>query len=219
VTPSLLILCSPSGAGKTTLARRLVTSRTDVGFSVSATTRPPRENERPGVDYYFYTWEEFCRRRDAGEFLEWAEYSGHLYGTLNAEVERELGRGRHVLLDIEIQGAWQVRASRRDAVAIFVLPPSAEVLIARLRGRGSESPEEVQRRLARADEELQAAPNFDHVVVNERLDRALEEIAEIIDGGGVRAQRLPDVEARVRTLRRDLARYRQENTNSGTRQV
>jgi guanylate kinase len=196
-----------------------VASRRDVGFSVSATTRPPRENERHSVDYYFYTREEFCRRRDAGEFLEWAEYSGHLYGTLNTEVERELARGRHVLLDIEIQGARQVRARRRDAVAIFVLPPSAEVLMTRLRGRGSESPEEVQHRLARADDELQAAPDFDHVVVNDRLDRALDEIAEIIDGGGDRTRRLPDVEAWVRTLRRDLARYRQENTNSGTHQV
>jgi guanylate kinase len=106
-----------------------------------------------------------------------------------------------------------VRACRPDAVAIFVLPPSAEVLIARLRGRGSESPHEVARRIARADEELQAAPEFDYLVVNDQLDRAVAEIAEIIDGSGDGAQRMGEVKGLVETLRRDLARYRQENTN------
>lgn len=218
MTARPVILCSPSGAGKTTLARRLVAGRRDVGFSVSATTRPPRENEREGVDYYFFTREEFHRRREAGEFLEWAEYSGHLYGTLNAEVERETSRERHVLLDIEIQGARQVRARCPDAVAIFVLPPSAAVLVARLTGRGSESPDEVERRLARADEELQAAPEFDYVVVNEHLEQAVAGIAAIIDGVGEVARR-PEVEGRVATLRRDLARYRRKDTNIGTRLV
>ncbi len=217
MTPKLVVLCSPSGAGKTTIARRLVAGRKDVGFSVSATTRRPRENERDGIDYYFFTRKEFHRRREAGEFLEWAEYSGHLYGTLRAEVEKEADRGRHVLLDIEVQGARQVRARRPDAVTVFVLPPSAAALIARLEGRRSEPPEEIGRRLAQADEELQAAQEFQHVVVNDEIDRAVAVIAAIIDGREGGAERPRDVDARVARLRRDLAGYRP--TNKETRQV
>ncbi len=178
----VVILSAPSGGGKTTIARRLERARSDVGFSVSATTRPPRENEREGVDYYFFTREEFQRRRDAGEFLESAQYAGHLYGTLRAEVERVLDSGRHVLLDIEVQGAAQVRQQRPEALAIFVLPPSAAELLVRLTGRRTEASSEVTRRVARAIRELNAAGAYDSVIVNDDLDKAVRAVSRIIDG-------------------------------------
>jgi len=111
VKPFLLVLSAPSGGGKSSIARNLLQGRDDLGYSVSATTRPIREAEREGVDYYFLSREEFVRRRDAGEFLEWATYGGHLYGTLRSEIERIFARGRHAVLDIEIEGARQIRAN------------------------------------------------------------------------------------------------------------
>jgi len=182
VTARLVILSAPSGGGKTTIARLLEVRRGDVGFSVSATTRPPRAQEQNGVDYWFLSRSEFLRRTEAGEFLEWAEYAGHLYGTLNAEVDRQLDRGKHVILDIEVQGAEQVRRRRVDALAIFILPPTAEELLRRLAGRGSETRDEIARRVAQADRELQAAPAFEHLVVNDDLERAVAVIGAIIDG-------------------------------------
>jgi guanylate kinase len=182
VSGHLVILSAPSGGGKTTIARRLERTRGDVGFSVSATTRPPRENERDGVDYYFFTRDEFRRRRDAGEFLEWAEYAGHLYGTLRAEINRYLAQDRHVLLDIEVQGAAQVRRARPEALAIFVVPPSAAALLERLTGRQTEASGEVVRRVAQADRELEAAGEYDVVVVNDELDRAVRAVSRVIDG-------------------------------------
>lgn len=210
----LVILSAPSGGGKTTIARRLEASRSDVGFSVSATTRAPRENERDGVDYYFFPREEFLRRTEAGEFLEWAEYAGQLYGTLSAEVDRLLARGLHALLDIEVQGADQVRQRRKDALAIFILPPTANELLRRLTGRRSETREQVARRIAQADRELEAALGYDHVVVNDVLDRAVEAVSGIIDGR-VRGAVGPDERAAlVATLQRDLRRRHREYENS-----
>ena len=178
----IVILSAPSGGGKTTIARRLERARADVGFSVSATTRPPRENERHGIDYYFFSQEEFRRRQEAGEFLEWAAYAGHLYGTLLAEVERVLDADRHVLLDIEVQGAEQVRRLRPEALAIFVVPPSAAALLDRLTGRRTEATDEVVRRVARAIGELEAAGAYDSVVVNDYVDRAVRAVSAVIDG-------------------------------------
>jgi guanylate kinase len=214
VSGRLVILSAPSGGGKTTIARRLEASRSDVGFSVSATTRAPRENERDGVDYYFFPREEFLRRTEAGEFLEWAEYAGQLYGTLSAEVDRLLARGLHALLDIEVQGADQVRQRRKDALAIFILPPTANELLRRLTGRRSETREQVARRIAQADRELDAALGYDHVVVNDVLDRAVEAVSGIIDGR-VRGAVGPDERAAlVATLQRDLRRRHREYENS-----
>jgi guanylate kinase len=214
VSGRLVILSAPSGGGKTTIARRLEASRSDVGFSVSATTRAPRENERDGVDYYFFPREEFLRRTEAGEFLEWAEYAGQLYGTLSAEVDRLLARGLHALLDIEVQGADQVRQRRKDALAIFILPPTANELLRRLTGRRSETREQVARRIAQADRELEAALGYDHVVVNDVLDRAVEAVSGIIDGR-VRGAVGPDERAAlVATLQRDLRRRHREYENS-----
>jgi guanylate kinase len=176
VKPVVVVLAAPSGGGKTTIARALVARWPDrYGFSVSATTRPPRPGERDGEDYFFLSKDEFRRRQAAGQFLESAEYAGELYGTLKAEVDRLLAAGRHVLLDIEVQGARQVRkrypppASR----AVFILPPSAAELLRRLEGRRTESPSEMAKRLKTAIRELRQAETFDYVVVNDDLDTAV----------------------------------------------
>lgn len=181
MTPLLVILSSPSGAGKTTIARTLITSRDDVEYSVSATTRPPRLTERDGVDYHFLSAEEFDRRVHEGAFLEWAEYSGHRYGTLAAEIERIHGSGHHAILDIEVQGAQQIRQQRTDVVSIFVLPPSAEELLERLARRGAKPVREVAARLARADVELGLAETYDHIIVNDELPGAVRAVSAILD--------------------------------------
>ena len=200
----LVILSSPSGVGKTTIARRVVAARDDVGFSISATTRPRRVKERDGVDYHFLSHEEFSRRRDNGEFLEWAEYSGYLYGTLQADVDELIEGGRHALLDIEVQGAKQVRARRDDVVAIFVLPPSADAHLSRLRGRGSEEPQEVAKRLTQAGWELEQAADYDYVLVNDDLDSAVARVSAIIDAEDARTVRQPHLIERIDELRREL---------------
>jgi guanylate kinase len=208
VSGLVVVLSSPSGGGKTTIARDLVEARRDVGISVSATTRGPRAGERDGVQYHFVSAEEFVRRREAGEFLEWAEYSGHLYGTLASEVDRLLARGCHALLDIEVQGARQLRERRDDVVSIFVLPPSADVLLDRLRGRASDSPEEVDRRLAQADWELEQATSYDYIVVNDDRAEAVARVAAILDAEASRTERQPHLDATLRTLRQTLAAQR-----------
>lgn len=214
MTARLVILSAPSGGGKTTIARRLEAGRSDVGFSVSATTRAPRENERNGVDYHFFSRSEFLRRTEAGEFLEWAEYAGQLYGTLTAEVDRLLARGLHALLDIEVQGAEQVRHRRKDALAIFILPPTAEELLRRLIGRRSESREQVARRVAQADRELEAGLGYDHVIVNDSLDRAVEAVSGIIDGRTAGALGPEERVALVAALQKDLRRRHREFENT-----
>ena len=203
--PLVVILSSPSGVGKTTIARGVCAGRDDVAFSISATTRPPREGEREGVDYYFLSREEFLRRRDHAEFLEWAGYSGHLYGTLEAEVDRHVAEGRHVILDIEPQGALQVRERRGDVVAIFVLPPSATALRSRLEGRSTERPAEMAHRLVHAGWELQQAGGYDYVVVNDELEEAIDAVRAIVDAEPHRVRRVPELEQTIEMLRGDLA--------------
>jgi guanylate kinase len=205
VSPFLVVLSSPSGAGKTTIARALLERRDDLGFSVSATTRPPRSTEQDGVDYHFLSQDEFMRRVTEGGFLESAEYSGHLYGTLEDEVDRMLAQGRHVMLDIEVQGAAQIRQRRSDVVSIFVLPPSADALVGRLQGRAADDREALSRRLIQADTELQQAATYDHVVVNDDLDTAVATVAAIIDAEEQRTARRPDLAAMIDKLRADLA--------------
>ena len=182
--PVVVVLAAPSGGGKTTIARALVTRWPQrYGFSVSGTTRAPRAGEENGKDYFFLSKDEFRRRQAAGDFLESAEYAGELYGTLKAEVDRVLAAGRHVLLDIEVQGARQVRqryphpASR----AVFILPPSGAELMRRLKGRRTESKSEMAKRLGTAIRELQQADAFDHVVVNDDLDEAVETVHRLIE--------------------------------------
>ena len=205
MTPFLVVLSSPSGGGKTTIARKLLEGRKDIGYSVSATTRPPRPGERDGADYHFLGRGDFLRRVEAGEFLEYATYSGELYGTLRAEVERVLGSGRHVVLDIEVAGARQVRSRMADAIHVFVLPPSAEVLVQRLLRRDTEDAERVRARLAHAAAELAAVGEYDYAVVNDDLAVAVREVAAIIDAEGHRVPRQRELEAFTDALRRGVA--------------
>jgi guanylate kinase len=205
VKPFLLVISAPSGGGKSSIARHLLQGRDDLGYSVSATTRPMREGEREGVDYYFLTRVEFLRRREAGEFLESATYGGHLYGTLRSEIDRIFAAGRHAVLDIEIEGARQIRASFPNSLHLFVLPPSAEVLIGRLKGRNTEPAEAVRQRIARAVEELDAVAEYDYVVVNQDLVIAVAQVAAILDAEARRVSRQNDLQQVIARLRRDVA--------------
>jgi guanylate kinase len=199
-----LVLSAPSGGGKTTIANALVAAREDVGYSVSATTRPPRPKERDGVDYHFVTRQEFERRVRAGEFLEWAEYGGELYGTLKADIEKVLTAGRHAVLDIEIQGARAVKQHYPEAVLVFVVPPSAEELMRRLGGPGGTRGTSLVARLRRAVEELKEAPAYDYVVYNADRTEAVAEVAAILDAETKRPQRNPDLQAELAELGRDI---------------
>jgi guanylate kinase len=176
----VFVITGPSGVGKGTLIRALLERMPELEMSVSATTRRPRPGETHGADYWFLTDDEFRQRIDAGDFVEWAEYSGRRYGTLRSELERVLATGRPVVLEIEVQGARQVRRAMAEAVQVFIVPPSREALRVRLVGRGTDAPEEVERRLRVAEEELAAQSEFGHVVVNDRLEEAVERLAEIV---------------------------------------
>jgi guanylate kinase len=203
--PFILVLSSPSGGGKTTIARALLTARENLGFSISATTRAPRTGEKNGVDYHFLSVDEFVERRERGEFLEWAEYSGNLYGTLETEVERVLGEGRHVVLDIEIEGARQVREHRLDVASIFILPPSADALVKRLVGRDRDGVDtRVRARLERAMEEVREASEYDYVVVNDDRTQAVSEVAAIIDSESRRPSRVLDLDKQLADLQNGI---------------
>jgi guanylate kinase len=204
VTPFLLVLSSPSGAGKTSIARRLLETRADLAYSVSATTRPRRAGETDGRDYHFLAAEEFERRAAAGEFLEHASYGGRRYGTLRGEVEAILRRGKHALLDIEIAGARQLRATLPGAVHVFVLPPSGDELVRRLEGRNTEAPAAVRRRLDHAAEELAAVGEYGYAVVNDDLPGAVARISAIVDAESQRIGRQEELMEFVAALRRQV---------------
>jgi guanylate kinase len=204
VKPFLLVLSSPSGGGKTTIARSLLQARDDLGYSVSATTRPRREGERDGVDYHFMSRDEFLRRVDAGEFLEWATYAGNLYGTLRSEIDQIFARGRTAVLDVEIEGARQIRANFPNSLHVFVLPPSAEVLVGRLAGRNTEPPAVVRERIARAADELAAVAEYDYAIFNEDLVLAVAQVAAILDAEARRVARQEGLAPFIERLRRDV---------------
>ena len=174
------VITGPSGVGKGTLIRGLLERVPGLELSVSATTRPPRPGERDGVDYHFLSGEEFDRRVANGEFVEHARYSGHQYGTLRSELERRMADAAGVVLEIEVQGARQIAETMPEAKRIFIAPPSDDALRARLIGRGTDSPEEVERRLATAREELRAQGEFAHVVYNDRLEDAVTALEEVV---------------------------------------
>ncbi len=209
-----LVLAAPSGTGKTTLARALVGGREGYTFAVSATTRAPRGAERNGVDYHFVDRPAFHAMIEAGELAEWAEVHGELYGTPRAELVRAAERGEHVVLDIDVQGAGQIRKTMPDAVLVFVLPPSLEALRERLTGRGTEGPDAVARRLRTARQELAAATAFDYVVVNDDLERTLDEIWGIMRAERRRTARRTELTEELEGLRSAIGRLlEQEYSN------
>ena len=178
----------------------LLDRRKDLGYSISCTTRTPRNGEVHGQDYHFLSRDDFVSRRARGEFAESAEVHGNLYGTLRSEVDRVFSAGRHVVMDIDIQGARQFVAAYPESVLVFLLPPSAKTLLGRLMGRNTESPEAVLRRLKGARDELAAVGSYQYVVVNDALDQAFVQVASIIDAETVRHRRVPLLEDRVRQL-------------------
>ena len=177
---TLYIFTGPSGTGKGTLLSRVMAQDDRLFLSVSATTRAPRQGEQDGVHYFFLSREEFDRRVEAGAFLEYAHYVGNSYGTLEAPVQQKLEEGYDVVLEIEVQGAMQVHEKRPDAVMVFIAPPSFEELANRLRGRGTEDEAKVQKRLETAKGELAQQDKFDYVVVNDTVERAVEELHGIL---------------------------------------
>ena len=178
----VFVITGPSGVGKGTLIRSLVQQVPELEVSVSATTRPPRPGEADGVDYHFLTEAEFDARLADGDFVEHAAYSGHRYGTLRSELESRVQAGAPVVLEIEIQGARQVREAMPEAVQVFIAPPSPEALRARLVGRGTNSPRDMEARMRTAREEMAAQDEFGHVVVNDRLETAVGELVAIVRG-------------------------------------
>jgi len=216
MNPFPVILSAPSGGGKTTITKRLLAARSDVGYSVSATTRLPRHDEVEGRDYHFLTYGDFVAKRDHGEFAEWAEVHGKLYGTLRREVEKVLARGRHVIMDIDVQGAQQFKQVFPESVLVFLLPPSADVLLARLQARRTEDPKDLLVRLETARRELTSMEWYQYVVVNGDLDRAICEVSAIIDAEQLRRERAGEslaarVEELVLGLKRDIAQLREQD--------
>ena len=178
----LFVISAPSGAGKTTLVKRIVATRGDLKFSISYTTRPARPGEQDGVDYFFLDRDEFERMRDDDALLEHAEVFGNFYGTGKQQVSELCGDGKDVLLEIDWQGARQVMASGSNCTSIFILPPSIEELERRLRGRATDSDEVIQRRLGEAVDDISHWTEFDHAVINDDLDRAAVDLLAILSG-------------------------------------
>ncbi|UCC48320.1 MAG: guanylate kinase [Gemmatimonadota bacterium] len=202
-------ICAPSGTGKTTVTQALVQRSDDLVFSVSATTRPARPAEQPGVDYHFVSRDEFEAMIAEGELLEWAEVHGELYGTPRVNLEEAERQEKALILDIDVQGARQVVRARSDTVTIFLLPPSFDTLLERLRNRGSEDEVRLRERLETARRELEHVDSFEYVVVNDRLEETVVRVRSIIDAECRRLDRqVAEVEALQRRLQQDLDRRR-----------
>jgi len=215
VSPFPVILSSPSGGGKTTIAHELLRNRSDLGYSVSCTTRAARADEEHGKDYFFVSQEEFTGGRERGEFAESAEVHGRLYGTLRREVDRVLASGRHVIMDIDVQGARQFVASYPGSVLIFILPPDAETMLRRLAARGSESGESLGRRLKSAILELRSVDIYGYLVVNDDLGTAVKAISGIIDSEELRLYRGSGDRERIDLLVTGLESKIEEMKRSG----
>ena len=180
----LFVFAAPSGAGKTTLVHAVVAKHPELRFSISYTTRKPRKNEADGADYLFVTEEEFMRLRDGGEMLEYAEVFDNFYASSRSQVEKHLTDNRNVILEIDWQGAQQVRESMPECVTIFILPPSVEELERRLRDRRTDAPEVIERRLRDALSDMSHWDEFDHVIINDDLNRAISDLEDVLTGNG-----------------------------------
>lgn len=178
----VLIFSAPSGSGKTTIVKHLLKHFPELEFSISATSRAPRGEEKDGVDYYFMDAAEFMARVEEGEFVEWEEvYKGTCYGTLRAEIDRIWDRGHVVVFDVDVVGALNIKKLFGDqALSVFIMPPSVEALRARLEGRGTDTLEAIERRLAKAEQEIEYAPKFDRVVINDNLETAYAEAVKVV---------------------------------------
>ncbi len=204
-TPAFpVILAAPSGTGKTTIARRLLELRPDVGFSVTCTTRAARPAERHGVDYFFLAGDEFEAKVGRGEFAEHALVHGKRYGTLRSEIARLMAEGRNPIMTIDVQGAVQFVDAFPEAVLVFLLPPSAVELLSRLSGRGSEDRQTLATRVDSALTELATIDRFEYVVVNDELEHAVAQVLSIIDAEALRRTRLLDLKDRVSALATEL---------------
>jgi guanylate kinase len=214
VTAFPIILSAPSGGGKTTIAKALLSRRQDIGYSVSCTTRQPRPGEIQGKDYYFLSRTEFLTKRERGEFAESAEVHGNLYGTLRSEVLRVLESGKHVLMDVDVQGAVQFTRVFPQSVTIFILPPTAEILLDRLRMRQTESAQQLADRLQSALQELQSVDEYEYVVVNDDLDQAINRIASIVDAEVSSRERVVGLRTQVALLIDQLEREIESRTHT-----
>jgi guanylate kinase len=195
--PDVIVVSAPSGAGKSTVLGRILEELPGLRFSVSHTTRKPREGETEGVHYHFVSKRAFEELKASGRMLEWAHVHDHLYGTSHAEYERARAEGVDLLLDLDVQGAAQVRVKVPDAVTVFIMPPSFEALRRRLRGRGSESEAVIERRLRAATEEASLYAEYEYVLVNDDLDRCVESLKCVIRAARLRASRMQAEAGRI----------------------
>ncbi|MDR0293315.1 MAG: guanylate kinase [Oscillospiraceae bacterium] len=194
----LLVVSGPSGAGKGTVLRAVMDRRSGMFFSVSATTRPPRPGEQDGREYFFMDGKTFSELRGKGGLLEWAEYAGYFYGTPEGPVRERLARGQTVVLDIEVVGGAQVMERCPEAVSVFLTPSDERELERRLRGRGTESEETIQKRMARAREEYRFMDRYRYIVVNDALGEAVKTLEAVITAEGARAERRPEIFSQYR---------------------
>jgi guanylate kinase len=206
-----LVLSAPSGGGKTTVTKLLMQRRSDLGYSVSCTTRAPRPGETDGVDYHFLTEAQFTEHREKDEFAEWAVVHGKFYGTLKSAISTVLAGGQHVMMDIDVQGAAQFAGVWPTAVLVFMLPPSVEVLLARLEARNTEDGATLLTRLRSAHAELQLASRYHYVLVNDDLETTVERVSSIIDAEEVKRERIRSLDSQlaglIETLDLEISRF------------